>query len=45
MLEWSDLGRARQFVASDDVREAMARAGVSDMPDVYFLRGLDTTDQ
>jgi heme-degrading monooxygenase HmoA len=42
LLEWSDLEKARQFIASDDAREAMARAGVSDMPDVYFLRQVDT---
>ena len=42
VLEWSDLGKARQYIGSDDTRDAMARAGVCDMPDVYFLRKLDT---
>lgn len=42
VLEWDDLRKARQYIGSDDTRDAMARAGVSDMPDVYFLRKLDT---
>jgi heme-degrading monooxygenase HmoA len=33
-----DIGKAKAFAASDDLREAMQRAGVSDTPDVYFLR-------
>lgn len=37
LLEVEDLDRAREFVASDDLREKMAEAGVSDQPDVYFL--------
>ena len=43
VLEWDDLGKARQYIGSDDTRDAMAKAGVSDMPDVYFLHMLDTT--
>ena len=37
LLEWDDLEKARQFAGSDDLRETMQRAGVSDRPDVYFL--------
>lgn len=33
-----DLGRAKTFVASEDLREAMKQAGVTDKPDVYFLQ-------
>ena len=33
-----DLDKAKAFVASDDLRHAMQRAGVSDKPDVYFLK-------
>jgi hypothetical protein len=29
--------KARQFVQSKDLREAMQRAGVSEQPDMYFL--------
>jgi len=37
LLEWDDLERARLFVDSDDLREAMDRAGVIDRPDIWFL--------
>lgn len=37
LLEWDDLHRAQQFARSDDLREAMERAGVVDAPDVMFL--------
>jgi len=29
--------KAKAFAASDDLRQAMQKAGVSDKPDVYFL--------
>ncbi len=45
MLRWNDLDGAQQFATSDDFREMMARAGVSDMPDVYFLEKMGTTAQ
>ncbi len=37
LLEWDDLERARLFADSDDLREAMARSGVTDHPDIWFL--------
>jgi hypothetical protein len=37
LLEWDDLERARLFAQSDDLREAMARAGVVDEPDLWLL--------
>ena len=37
LLEWDDLERARLFADSDDLREAMTRAGVTDRPDIWFL--------
>lgn len=37
LLEWDDLERARLFADSDDLREAMAQAGVTDRPDLWFL--------
>jgi heme-degrading monooxygenase HmoA len=37
LLQWNELRKARQFVASDDLRQAMERAGVSDQPNIYFL--------
>jgi len=33
-----DFDKAKAFSASDDLRQAMERAGVSDKPDVYFLK-------
>ena len=33
-----DLDKAKAFAASDDLRQAMQRSGVSDKPDVYFLK-------
>ncbi len=37
LMEWDDLGKARQFTQSPALREAMERAGVTDHPDIYFL--------
>ncbi|MFN8594333.1 MAG: hypothetical protein U0031_23010 [Thermomicrobiales bacterium] len=37
LLDWDDLERARLFVDSDDLREAMAQAGITDQPDFWFL--------
>ena len=37
LLEWDDLERARLFADSDDLREAMAQAGVTDRPDIWLL--------
>lgn len=36
-LEWDDLERARLFAQSDDLRDAMTRAGVVGKPDLWFL--------
>jgi hypothetical protein len=40
-LEVDDLEKARQFVQSEDLRQAMERSGVADQPDVYFLDLVD----
>lgn len=37
LLEWDGLEEAEHFAQSDDLRQAMQRAGVVDRPDVYFL--------
>jgi hypothetical protein len=37
LLEVEDLQKAREFVASDDLRERMQESGVIDKPDTYFL--------
>ena len=33
-----DVDKAKAFSASDDLRQAMEKSGVSDKPDVYFLK-------
>lgn len=37
VFEWESLDQARQFGQSADLRETMQRAGVADIPDVYFV--------
>jgi heme-degrading monooxygenase HmoA len=37
LLEWDDEKKARQFVQSEDLRQAMQRAGVSGQPEIHFL--------
>jgi uncharacterized protein (DUF1330 family) len=41
LIEVDDLEKARQFVQSEDLRQAMERSGVADQPDVYFLDLVD----
>ena len=38
LFSMEDVDKAKAFAASDDLREAMNKAGVSDKPDVYFLK-------
>jgi hypothetical protein len=38
LFSMEDVDKAKTFAASDDLREAMSKAGVSDKPDVYFLK-------
>lgn len=37
LFEVSDLQKAREFVDSPSLRDAMSNAGVIDKPDLYFL--------
>ena len=37
LFEVEDLQKAREFSASDDLRERMQEARVIDKPDIYFL--------
>ena len=41
LLEWDTLDNARAFAGSDELKEAMQRAGVTGPPDVYFLEETD----
>ena len=35
--EYDDVAKARQFAQSEELKQIMQRAGVSDHPDIYFL--------
>ncbi|TFW03176.1 cyclase [Oxalobacteraceae bacterium OM1] len=37
MFEAKDLGRAKAFAESTDLRETMQKVGVIDQPDIHFL--------
>jgi len=37
LLDWDDVFRAKLFARSDDMLEALVRAGVTDQPDVWYL--------
>jgi heme-degrading monooxygenase HmoA len=38
LTEWEELEKARKFAASDVLREAMEKAGVTGKPDIYFMQ-------
>ena len=42
LLEWPDAEKARTFMESKALREAMAGAGVIDKPDIWYLEELET---
>ncbi len=41
--EFADMDKARQFAQSEDLKQAMQKAGVSDHPDMYFLDEVEST--
>jgi hypothetical protein len=41
LMEWDDVERARLFVRSVDLSDAMVRAGVIDRPDFWILDEAD----
>ena len=43
LLEWDTLEKAQQFTSSTELRETMQKAGVIDIPDLYFLDEDDRT--
>jgi heme-degrading monooxygenase HmoA len=43
LLRWDDLDRARLYVQSDDLRDALNRGGVAEEPDFWFLEDSETT--
>jgi len=38
LFSMEDLDKTKAFTASNDLRQAMEKSGVSDKPDVYFLK-------
>jgi hypothetical protein len=44
LLEWDDLYRAQLFVQSDDLHAALARAGVIDQPDYWYLEDAESVE-
>jgi len=41
-LDWDSLERARRFAGSEDLKQAMQKAGVVGDPDVHFLEDART---
>ena len=41
LFEWDNLENARRYAQSEDLRDALQRAGVTDQPDVYFLEEVE----
>jgi hypothetical protein len=41
LLEVDELGTARRFAQSEDLRNTMRRAGVRDEPDIHFLEQVE----
>ncbi len=38
LFEWNSVDNARRFLESQELRQAMKKAGVKDQPDIYFLK-------
>ena len=41
VFDAEDTKKAKDFAASDDLKEAMKRSGVLDTPTIYFLDSID----
>ena len=41
VFDTEDTRKAKEFAASTDLKEAMAKAGVLDAPTIYFLEWID----
>ena len=44
LLDTDDIGKAKQFIASPELKSAMSAAGVVDKPDVFVLIRADAPD-
>ena len=45
LFEWDSVENIQKFAQSDSLKEAMQKAGVVGMPDVYFMEVAATTDK
>lgn len=43
LLEWDSIENAQKFAQSDSIKEAMKKAGVVGMPEIYFLEEVAKT--
>lgn len=41
-LRWDTMENARKFFDSEDLKNTMQKAGVSDKPDIYFLEEVES---
>ena len=41
VFDTKDTKVAKEFASSADLKEAMTKAGVEDMPTIYFLESID----
>jgi quinol monooxygenase YgiN len=44
LFEWDSIENAKKFAGSQDLKETMQKAGVSDIPDVFFLEQIQKTN-
>jgi hypothetical protein len=44
LLTWDELDRARHFAKSDDLREALNQAAVTDEPDLWILEDISQVE-
>lgn len=44
LCEWESLAKARKFIQSEELREAMKKAGVKGKPQVYFFNQAESLD-
>lgn len=45
LLEWNSLENAQKFAQSDGIKEAMKKAGVVGMPEIYFVEEAAVTSK
>jgi heme-degrading monooxygenase HmoA len=43
LLEWDELERAHKFFQSEELRQRMQQAGVTEQPDIVFLEEVERT--